>query len=409
MQTPREKKPDERSIKFAEAGILFVLILAVAIFVGVKMTSRSTPDLAVAPEPSGTTVTSVTSTSSTPVAPAAGRADAHLADGCDDATMDHSEVAASQTANAAAMQIDGQSPTTGLSTPTVITYATAEAAYFERRYDEAIELFTAYTNQHPENAWGHYMLGLACWKGDIPKAAEASLREALSLQPEHLKSLVNLGRVLLDLDRPEEAQVMVEKAVSLDPEYAEAYRVLGRVYHNLGQREEAMGAYQEAILRNDKDAWSLNNLGLLLIEQEEFSAAVAPLARAILLQDQVACFQNNLGIALERSGYNRLAAAAYTQALIIDGNYEKAAMSLDRVEGVADNPGLEEIDLAALGAGFRIESATSRPVPPAEPADPEIASTEGVDAPAEAIDPEIARAEAVDGTAQEDEFKKEAQ
>jgi hypothetical protein len=42
--------PQERKMKFAEAGVLFVLVLALTIFVGVKVASRGDEGI-VAPEP----------------------------------------------------------------------------------------------------------------------------------------------------------------------------------------------------------------------------------------------------------------------------------------------------------------------------------------------------------------------
>ncbi len=351
MNTLNETKHKERSIRFAEAGILFVLILAVAVFVGVKVTSRDSLDRTESPA----TVTAVTPTSPGE----SGTTTGNDLTRSRDTVLDTGSGVAASTGDLDQEPAPGEPSRTAGTVPSakppIITYAMAEAAYFEGRYDEAVEMFTAYANEHPDNAWGHYMLGLSCWKAGVPEAAEESLREALVLKPDHLKSLVNLSRVLLDLGRPAEALEFVEQAVALDREYADAYRVLGRVYHNLEQPQPAIEAYKEAIRRNDQDAWSLNNLGLLYIESADFGAALPPLARAVLLRQDVACFHNNLGMALERAGHNKAASAAYAKALNIEGDYEKAAVNLTRVEGREDAAGTAAIDLVALGEGFRIE------------------------------------------------------
>jgi Flp pilus assembly protein TadD len=236
--------------------------------------------------------------------------------------------------------------------PREVTYEEAEAVFFERRYEEATELFHLYTERKSENPWGHYMLALSAWKaGDHPRA-EAAFERAIELDPGHVKSWLNLSRVLLDDSRAEEALAKIDEALAIDAESSVALRLQGRAYHQLGRREDAIDAYRQAILVDDQDAWSMNNLGLMLIEEERFSEALPALARAAELQEDVAIFQNNLGVALERSGYFRAAEEAYESVLALDGSYEKAAVSLTRVETLVEEPGIEPVDLGVLAQSF---------------------------------------------------------
>jgi tetratricopeptide (TPR) repeat protein len=240
---------------------------------------------------------------------------------------------------------------------TPVTYAAAEAAYFERSYAEAIELFGAYTVDHPRNAMAHYMLGLSFWKEGNNYEAENALRAALELDPDHVKSLTNLSRVLLDEDRSEEALEPIDLAIDIDPLNGDAFRVRGRVQHNLGKTDDAIASYERAIEVDDRDAWALNNLGLILIEAERFEDAIAPLARAVSIQSDNARFQNNLGMALERTGHYEAAEEAYALALEADGSYDKAVVNLTRVEVLDEDPDLPEIDLATLAESFVVRPA----------------------------------------------------
>ena len=43
-------------------------------------------------------------------------------------------------------------------------YEDGEAAYREGRYEDATAIFSAYVGRRPDNAFGHYMLGLSAWK-----------------------------------------------------------------------------------------------------------------------------------------------------------------------------------------------------------------------------------------------------
>jgi Flp pilus assembly protein TadD len=236
-----------------------------------------------------------------------------------------------------------------------VTYSEAEVAYREGRYDEAFELFAAYTASKSENPWGHYMLGLSAWKAGLTEEAEAAFERALSLDPLHVKSMVNLSRVLLDLGEPGQADEVIARALELDPGSNAVLRVRGRVKHELGDFDAAVNSYRRAILLDGRDAWSMNNMGLVLIQDGRYEEALGPLARAVELLQDVAVFQNNLGVALERSGYVAASAEAFRSALALDGSYQKAAASLERVEGLLESSDLGAVDLTAFARGFEAQ------------------------------------------------------
>jgi tetratricopeptide (TPR) repeat protein len=236
--------------------------------------------------------------------------------------------------------------------PKKVTYEEAETAFHDKNYDQAMELFTLYTDRKSENPWGYYMLGLSAWKAGDHGSAEEAFERALELDQCHVKSWLNLGRVLLDTDRPEEALAKIDEALAIDPESNVAYRLQGRAFHQLGQKEEAIGAYRRAIQIDDQDAWSMNNLGLMFLEEGRFDEALPPLARATELRGDAAIFLNNLGMALECTGHFRAAEEAYKSAITVDESYEKAHNNLERIEAVHENPGIVPVDLEAIARSF---------------------------------------------------------
>ncbi|MCP4574598.1 MAG: tetratricopeptide repeat protein [bacterium] len=313
----------ERKLRFAEAGILFVFILGIAIFLGVRFGNN-------AEEPAVAAVES-------PVV-------------VDEPVARIVEPAVTESADTVAVAEVTPEPAPE---PVVVTYDMAEEAYFNGEYDEATDLFAAYVETRPANAWGHYMLGLSAWKSGDAVTADAAFAAALDQKPDHFKSLVNGARVLLELERDTEAATHIATALELDPASAEARRVQARILHRQGKTDDAVAAY-ETILRGDlDDAWALNNLGLLLIEQERFDEALAPLARAASLRD-AACIRNNLGVALERTGHYLAAAAAYEGVLELDTDHAKADASLARVSGLVEDPARDSIDLQILAADYRV-------------------------------------------------------
>jgi tetratricopeptide (TPR) repeat protein len=144
-----------------------------------------------------------------------------------------------------------------------VSFADGEAAYHAKKYGDATAIFERYTAQRPKNAWGHYMLGLSAWKSGDPTKAEQAFEAALSVDQNHVKSLVNLSRVFIEQKQHDDAIDRLTRAAEIDPESVVVYRLLGRTHHVQGQTDEAVKAYARAIELNELDAWSMNNLGLV--------------------------------------------------------------------------------------------------------------------------------------------------
>lgn len=215
-----------------------------------------------------------------------------------------------------------------------VSFADGHAAYQARKYSDATAIFDRYTTERPANAWGHYMLGLSAWKsGDLAKSEQA-FEKALSVDPDHVKSLVNLSRVFIEQKRYDDALARLSSASEIDPESTEVQRLLGRTYHTQGKTDEAVAAYRRAIELNELDAWSMNNLGLVFLETERADEALPLLTKATELRPEVPVFHNNLGMALEHTGRFKAAATAYKAALAADPGYDKAKRNLARVEAV---------------------------------------------------------------------------
>ena len=251
-----------------------------------------------------------------------------------------------------------------------VTFEEAGAAYDERHYADAVDMFAAYADRRPDSAWGHYMLGLSALKAGQLDRSEAAFNRSLELDPNHLKSMLNLSRVLLQTDRPEQALSHLDVVIDIDPVSDDGYRLRGLAYYELGRDEDAIDSFREAITVNRHDAWSMNNLGLVLIRNGQFEEALYPLARATELRGDVAVFQNNLGIALERTGHFEASAGAFRGAVALNDGYEKASISLARVEALEQDPVAGPVDLEILALRFVAEMEGWYPpmaqVPPVE-------------------------------------------
>lgn len=222
-------------------------------------------------------------------------------------------------------------------TPTIsgpVSFADAEAAYRARKYGEAAELFERYVAERPRSGMGQFMLGLSAWKANDLANAEQAFDAALAIDPNHVKSLMNLARVRIEQKQSDEAIALLTRADAIEPGTGEVHRLLGRAYHVQGKPDDAVDAYRHALEIDGEDAWAMNNLGLILLEQQQAEAALPLLTKAVALRTDTPAFHNNLGMALEHTGRFKAAAGAYKDALTADGAYDRARQNLARVEAV---------------------------------------------------------------------------
>ena len=182
-----------------------------------------------------------------------------------------------------------------------VSFDDAKTAFTDKRYAESVRLFTAYTAEHPDNVWGYYMLGLSAWKAGDRDAAVSALRSAIEKDSTHVKSRLNLTRVLIEQGKADEALPQVEAVLQLDSASNEAYRLLGRVKAATGDSAGAIDAFKHAIVLDGSDAWAMNDMARVYIEQGKFDDALGPLARAIEIDSTVTTFRGNLGFALAHS------------------------------------------------------------------------------------------------------------
>jgi len=274
------------------------------------------------------------------------------------------EAKTTSTSAGATPTVSAASPASvGTETPgavVAVSYESAESVFGAGHYPEAAELFTAYTTTHPDNPWGHYMLGMSAWKTGEQEKALNAFDQALRLDPSHRKSLFNSSRVLLESGRPKEALARIDTALAQEPMSNEGLRLLGRARYELGEVDGAIQAYRRALSIDERDVWSMNNLGLIYIQQDRSSEALAPLARAVELRSNAPVFQNNLGTALERSGYPTAAAQAFEAAIAVDSTYAKASVGLARVTSGDQKSESTPVDLAALSSQFQADIETWR-------------------------------------------------
>ena len=250
--------------------------------------------------------------------------------------------------------------------PRAVSYGDAEGAFQAGSFGEAIDLFSIYTEEHPTNPWGHYMLGLSGWKAGHLDVAETHLLESIELAPEDARSRVNLARVLIEAGRPAEAIEQAAAAEDLDPASIQAKRVHARALAESGDHDSALAKYEDALWIHPDDGWSLNNMGYLLVQQGRYDDAIGPLALAVQVDSTNVTFLNNFGSALEGAGFPVAALAAFRSAVEVEpgSNAAESARRLEARVGTEEAPEVTRTELAQayreeliIGSSARSDSA----------------------------------------------------
>ncbi len=139
-------------------------------------------------------------------------------------------------------------------------------------FQRATTLHAGYPDTLP-NAWNN--LGLMATQEGRTEQAIQHFKQALSLSPNHLVALENLGNAYRQLHRWDEGQRALEKALSVSPEDAEAAYSLGMIFAQTNDAEHAYEYLQRALKYRPAYPEALNNLGILYLRRNEPEKAIA--------------------------------------------------------------------------------------------------------------------------------------
>jgi len=136
---------------------------------------------------------------------------------------------------------------------------------------------------------------VAMGKGNFA-AAETAFEKLLSLSPDNISGLINLGLVEFRLGRAEAAQKYLEHAIRLKPEAGLAWKILGVIYSNQDDLVAATAALAQSVYLSPRDPQAHNYFAVTLSKRGWYSAAEDELQRAIQLAPDFAEAHFNLAL-----------------------------------------------------------------------------------------------------------------
>jgi protein O-GlcNAc transferase len=167
------------------------------------------------------------------------------------------------------------------------------------------------------DADSYYNLGVAFQGMYHNKEAEASYRQAISINPDYAEAYSNLGIILKEQERFDDAIFCYRQALEITPNFAEGHCNLGNVLRELGRLAEAETSYFRAIEINPDFVEAHSNLGICLKEQNRFVESEASCRRALKLRPDFTDAHGNLGAALQGQGRFAESEKSYRRAVEI--------------------------------------------------------------------------------------------
>ena len=127
-------------------------------------------------------------------------------------------------------------------------------------------------------------------------AARNAYTRVLTLEPNNLMALVNLGMVEFYSGHPDKAEELLKKAVRQRLESAPAWLTLGMIYMDRNESDAAIASLSQAMLQDPLNARTRNFLGVVMGRRGWIEGAQHELRRAVELDPSYADAHYNLAV-----------------------------------------------------------------------------------------------------------------
>jgi len=203
-------------------------------------------------------------------------------------------------------------------------------------YRSDLTLWTDTVAKLPDQARGHYNLGVALGDAGRATAGLEELQEALRLNPNYPEAYDSIGIILAKSGRGPEAIADYAEALRLRPRFSDAHYNLGTALGVAGRYDEAVAEFRAALRIQPEFAEAEDNLGEALARMGQFGEALPHFAKAVALKPEEAKFYFDWAAALQGAGQAAEAIARYEEALRLKPAYAEAHTNLGVALASAD-------------------------------------------------------------------------
>lgn len=174
--------------------------------------------------------------------------------------------------------------------------------------------------------WGHFLMEQKRFAEAIPH-----LKTAISQDPRHLDSLLNLSMALIKTHQQEEAIQLLFTIEKMDKWNPNAHHLLGTHFMGAGDLNSAKNHFEMALAEKPDMTDASVNLALALCEMGETLEAVRRMRPVIRRNPDSAKMNFFYGVILYRHGDYKEALIKYQKAISLDPTLEDARIGLGEV------------------------------------------------------------------------------
>lgn len=178
----------------------------------------------------------------------------------------------------------------------------AKAFFIDNQLADTAAVYQKICILEPDNAVHWVNLGETQYSLGRVTDAEASARQALSLQGDLSKAHLTLGKALQSQGRLKDALTSYREAGKLNPTCIDTHYFLANALRENGDKVAAVRAYQHLLQLEPKHFEGCNNLGMLLKDLGDNRKAIQYLRRALQLQSDSIATLISLGEACTATG-----------------------------------------------------------------------------------------------------------
>ena len=218
----------------------------------------------------------------------------------------------------------------GISAAIILIALTWNTSLQLKNWKNSIALFEHTVKVTKNNYKAENNLGTAYGRIDLDKAI-SHYKAALSIKPDYLLGLANLGTAFLDKGSYDEAIDIYLKLLSIDPEYLKAHIGIGIAFFRIEDFDKAVLHFTKALEINPQEKDARMNLANVLFSQGKLGEAISNYNDILKANSQNADVHYNLAYVLSTQKKIDEAIFHYMEALRINPEYSKAYYNLGNI------------------------------------------------------------------------------
>lgn len=161
--------------------------------------------------------------------------------------------------------------------------------------------------------------------------AKIVFESILEIEPDHYKTITNIGAIYLSLDELIKAEEKFKKAIGIEPEFEIAHYNLGITQKKLNRLDFAKESFEKAISLKKNYVEAHTNLGTIFLKLEKLNDAESCFKKAIKFDPRFAEAYYNLGITQAKQFKYKDAEISYKNAIKCKSNFQEAENNLKKI------------------------------------------------------------------------------